>query len=255
MIVLRRSGQPGRHAAGPRPLVARARAPVNRTMAETERTDAEDPLMIIYTSGTTGKPKGAVHTHCGFPVKAAQDMAFGTDVHPGETHLLGHRHGLDDGPVAGLRHAAARRDDAALRRRARLSRPRPPVGSGRAPRRHRAGHLARRSSARCPHGDEPVRKHDLSSLRNFASTGEPWNPAPWLWLFDSVGKRKLPIINYSGGTEISGGIVMGNVAPAAQAVRVLRRRCPAWPPTWSTSRASPCATRSASWSSAQPGSA
>src|SRR5262245_3145318 len=33
---------------------------------ETERTSAEDPLMIIYTSGTTGRPKGALHTHCGF---------------------------------------------------------------------------------------------------------------------------------------------------------------------------------------------
>ncbi|MEJ5225235.1 MAG: AMP-binding protein, partial [Anaerolineales bacterium] len=51
--------------------------------AMTEVTDAEDTLMLIYTSGTTGKPKGAVHTHCGFPVKAAQDMAFGTDVRPG----------------------------------------------------------------------------------------------------------------------------------------------------------------------------
>ncbi len=44
--------------------------------AEAEDTSAEDTLMIIYTSGTTGRPKGAVHTHCGFPVKAAQDMAF-----------------------------------------------------------------------------------------------------------------------------------------------------------------------------------
>ncbi len=52
--------------------------------AETEQTSAEDVLMIIYTSGTTGQPKGAVHTHCGFPVKAAQDMAFGTDLHPSQ---------------------------------------------------------------------------------------------------------------------------------------------------------------------------
>jgi acetyl-CoA synthetase len=60
------------------------------------------------------------------------------------------------------------------------------------------------------HGDEPVRAHDLSSLRFFASTGEPWNPDPWLWLFQNVGGGLRPIINYSGGTEISGGIVMGN---------------------------------------------
>ena len=52
--------------------------------AETEVTSAEDVLMVIYTSAPPGKPKGAVHTHCGFPVKAAQDMAFGTDVHPGD---------------------------------------------------------------------------------------------------------------------------------------------------------------------------
>jgi len=60
-------------------------------------------------------------------------------------------------------------------------------------------------------GEEPVRKHDLSSLRKFASTGEPWNPDPWLWLFNVVGSGRLPIINYSGGTEISGGILTGNV--------------------------------------------
>jgi len=56
-----------------------------------------------------------------------------------------------------------------------------------------------------------VKKHDLSSLRKFGSTGEPWNPDPWLWLFNVAGGGRLPIINYSGGTEISGGIVMGNV--------------------------------------------
>ena len=50
----------------------------------------------------------------------------------------------------------------------------------------------------------------MSSLRILASTGEPWNPAPWWWLFEKVGNSKLPIINYSGGTEIAGGILMGN---------------------------------------------
>jgi acetyl-CoA synthetase len=61
------------------------------------------------------------------------------------------------------------------------------------------------------HGDKPLESHDLSSLRILGSTGEPWNPEPWRWLFEKVGKKRLPIINYSGGTEVSGGIVMGNV--------------------------------------------
>ncbi|MCW5838859.1 MAG: AMP-binding protein, partial [Anaerolineales bacterium] len=61
-----------------------------------------------------------------------------------------------------------------------------------------------------PLGDALPKAHDLTSLRYFASTGEPWNPDPWLWLFNNVGEGKRPIINYSGGTEISGGIVMGN---------------------------------------------
>jgi acetyl-CoA synthetase len=62
-----------------------------------------------------------------------------------------------------------------------------------------------------PHGDEPVQRHDLSSLRILGSTGEAWNPGPWRWLFETVGRSRVPIINYSGGTEISGGIVVGNV--------------------------------------------
>jgi acetyl-CoA synthetase len=59
-------------------------------------------------------------------------------------------------------------------------------------------------------GDAWPASQDLSSLRILASTGEPWNPGPWRWLFEKVGKGRLPIINYSGGTEISGGILMGN---------------------------------------------
>lgn len=62
-----------------------------------------------------------------------------------------------------------------------------------------------------PHGDEPVKRHDLSTLRILGSTGEAWNPGPWCWFFDIVGGGEVPIINYSGGTEISGGIVLSNV--------------------------------------------
>jgi acetyl-CoA synthetase len=53
-----------------------------------------------------------------------------------------------------------------------------------------------------PAGEEEVRRHDLSSLRILASTGEPWNPEPYRWFSEVVGGGRLPIINISGGTEI-----------------------------------------------------
>jgi acetyl-CoA synthetase len=61
-----------------------------------------------------------------------------------------------------------------------------------------------------PHGTAPVEAHDLSALRAVGSTGSPWDPESWTWLFQNVLDSSKPILNYSGGTEISGGIVCGN---------------------------------------------
>ena len=172
---------------------------------------AEDPMMIIYTSGTTGRPKGAVHTHCGFPIKSAQDMWHGLDLHADETLFWMTDMGWMMGPweVFGtlLLGATMMLYD----------------GAPDFPEPDRVWSLVDRHKVTAlgvsptliralrRYGDEIVHRHDLSSLRKFASTGEPWNPDPWMWLFQNVGRAKLPIINYSGGTEISGGIVMGNV--------------------------------------------
>jgi len=188
---------------------------------ETERTFAEDPLMIIHTSGTSGKPKGAVHTHCGFPVKAAQDMAFGTDVHGASAAQFGNLRypdviywmtdmGWMMGPwqVFGslLLGATMFIYDGAPDFPA-------PDRLWDLVEKHKINQLGVSPTlirSLIPQGDEHFKKHDLSSIKCFASTGEPWNPGPWLWLFEKVGQGKRPIINYSGGTEISGGIMMGN---------------------------------------------
>lgn len=180
-------------------------------VAVTERTAAEDVLMIIYTSGTTGRPKGAVHTHCGFPVKAAQDMAMGLDLRREDTLYWMTDMGWMMGPweVFGtllLGGTMVFYDGAPdypdVDRLWRLVERHGVTILGVSPT------LIRSLMA---HGEEPVRRHDLSRLRIFGSTGEPWNPDPWLWLFQTVGEGRRPIINYSGGTEVSGGIVMGNV--------------------------------------------
>jgi acetyl-CoA synthetase len=48
---------------------------------------------------------------------------------------------------------------------------------------------------------------DISSLRAFTSTGEAWDVPTWHWLFETVGQKRLPILNYTGGTETGGGIL------------------------------------------------
>ena len=51
---------------------------------------------------------------------------------------------------------------------------------------------------------DPSRAHDLSSIRVVASSGEAWTPDAWLWLFERIGARRVPILNFSGGTEMIG---------------------------------------------------
>ncbi|MDA0873759.1 MAG: AMP-binding protein [Bacteroidetes bacterium] len=176
----------------------------------TADTSAEDPMMIIYTSGTTGRPKGAVHTHCGFPLKGAQDMFHAMDVGPGDVMYWMSDMGWMMGPwlVFGTMTIGATMvfADGAPDH--------PDVGRlWDMVARHGVTHLGLSPvliRALMPHGPEPVRSADLSRLRAVGSTGSPWDPASWNWVFEHVLERRKPILNYSGGTEISGGIVCGN---------------------------------------------
>jgi acetyl-CoA synthetase len=181
----------------------------------TERTMADDPYMIIYTSGTTGRPKGAVHVHAGFPIKATQDLAHCFDLQADDTLFWLTDLGWMMGPWAiagGLTLGAS-----LCFYEGALDFPRPDR-LWRIVERHRATLLGISPTAvraLMARGDEWVRSCDLSSLRAFGSTGEPWNPDPWWWLYQVAGGERCPILNYSGGTEISGGIVGGfTIAPS-----------------------------------------
>jgi acetyl-CoA synthetase len=176
-------------------------------MLDIADTSAEDAFMVIYTSGTTGKPKGAQHVHGGFPMKAAQDLAHCFDLQTGDVIVWSTDIGWMMGPwliAGGLMLGATivlydgTPDFPDASRMWSLVE------------RHRVTHLGISPTAirgLMRSGEDPVRAKDRSSLFVLGSTGEPWNPDPWWWYFRNVGDSRCPIINYSGGTEISGGIV------------------------------------------------
>jgi acetyl-CoA synthetase len=182
-------------------------------------TDPETPYMLIYTSGTTGKPKGAVHVHGGFPIKAAQDLAHTFDLRAGDALFWFTDLGWMMGPwaISGSLLLGAR----LVLYEGAPDYPGPDRLWALAAR-HGVTHLGLSPTvvrALIPHGPDPVRAHDLPALRVLGSTGEPWDPDSWWWFFREVGRGRLPIVNYSGGTEVSGGIVgcnlLGPIKPAS----------------------------------------
>jgi acetyl-CoA synthetase len=160
--------------------------------------DAEHPYLLAYTSGTTGRPKGALHVQGGFLVSIAREVAYQTDVRRGDRVFFSTDMGWIMGPwtvvgagalgatVIYMEGAPDWPDDRLWQI----------VEEERATMLGVSPTLIR---ALIPKGDPT---QDLSSLRAIATTGEPWNLSPYLWLHEKVAGRRVPIVNESGGTEV-----------------------------------------------------
>ena len=167
------------------------------TLAPLE-VESETPYLLAYTSGTTGRPKGALHVHGGFLVSIAREAAYQTDVKAGDRVHFATDMGWIMGPwtVVGAGAAGATivfAEGAPDRPHDRLWRL---IESERVTMLGLSPTLVR---ALIPHGEPQA---DLSSLRAICTTGEPWNPDPYRWLFEHVGGGRAPIVNISGGTEV-----------------------------------------------------
>jgi acetyl-CoA synthetase len=169
---------------------------------EPVEVDSEHPYLLTYTSGTTGPPKGVLHVQGGFLVSITREVAYQADARPEDVIHFVTDMGWIMGPwevVGGMAlgctvvFAEGAPDFPAADRIWRLVEQERVSILGLSPT------LVR---ALVPHGAELVERHDLSSLRVLVTTGEPWNPEPYRWLFEHVGGGRCPIINCSGGTEV-----------------------------------------------------
>ncbi|MGV6872279.1 AMP-binding protein [Pseudochelatococcus sp. B33] len=168
---------------------------------------ADSPAVLHYTSGTTGRPKGGIYTHIGLVTKMVLDHGILTDFRETDRHFCM----ADMGWMVGSKLATL-----------------PSVHGGSLviaegtpdyPNVDRYWQIIERYKVTnvelapalirllMTYGDQEVTKHDLSSLRIVLTGGESWTERPWRWLFEVVGKKRVPILNSAGGTEVSGSIL------------------------------------------------
>ena len=162
------------------------------------QVDSEHPYLLTYTSGTTGQPKGVLHVHGGFLVSIAREVAYQTDVNEGDVvhfatdmgWIMGSWTVVGAGAIGAtivfVEGAPDWPDDRLWRT----------IEQERVTMLGVSPTLVR---ALLPKGDPQT---DTSSLRVITTTGEPWNPDPYLWLHEHVGRGVTPIVNISGGTEV-----------------------------------------------------
>ncbi len=170
-----------------------------------EPMNAEDPLFILYTSGSTGKPKGVVHTTGGYLVYASMTHQYTFDYHDGDIFwctadvgwVTGHSYivygplangattlmfeGVPTYPDAGRFWAVCEK--------------------------HKVNQFYTAPTAiraLMAHGEGPVEKHDLSSIKVLGTVGEPINPEAWEWYNRVVGKGRAPIVDTWWQTETGG---------------------------------------------------
>jgi len=217
VLVLKRTGGPVDWVEGRDEWMSEAMAK-ERPFCAPEVMSGEDPLFLLYTSGSTGKPKGMMHSSAGYLLWAAFTHHYTFDYHVGEVYacvadigwITGHSYivygPLCNGATTVMFESLPTYPDA-----------------GRywdLVARHKINSFYTAPTAiraLMKFGDEPVAKHDRSSLRVLGSVGEPINPEAWKWYFEVVGEKRCCIVDTFWQTE-TGGHMITNI-PGCQPMK------------------------------------
>ncbi|MHB1361443.1 MAG: acetate--CoA ligase [Thermoleophilia bacterium] len=173
-----------------------------------EELDAEDPLFILYTSGSTGKPKGVLHTTAGYLLYTHLTFKWIFDYQEEDLHFCT----ADIGWITGhsyIVYGPLSNGATSLMFEGVPTYPKP----------DRLWELCDKHEvnilytaptairALMREGEDWVHKHRLESLRLLGTVGEPINPEAWMWYYEHVGHKRLPIVDTWWQTE-TGGIMI-----------------------------------------------
>mmetsp|Transcript_12191 Transcript_12191/g.34386 ORF Transcript_12191/g.34386 Transcript_12191/m.34386 type:complete len:665 (+) Transcript_12191:66-2060(+) len=165
-------------------------------------SDSEDPLFILYTSGSTGKPKGILHTTAGYLLYSAITTRYTFDIKAAD--VLGCV--ADCGWITG--HTYCVYGPLCLGTTTVLFESTPvypdPSRYWQMVERHGITVLYTAPTAvrlLMKSGNDPVTKHDRSTLRIIGSVGEPINYPAWNWLYEVVGERRCAVVDTFFQTE------------------------------------------------------
>lgn len=177
----------------------------------TREMDSGAPAVLLFSSGTTGKPKGCVWTHVGFlGSMAARDVYICGDFKPDDRYFFM----SDMGWMVGAMNACI---PSMFGGSVFLYEGAPDYPSPdrfwRMVERHAITYLGVSPSLvrGLMNSCSDLSGFDLSALRITMSAGEPWTIDTWNWFFEQVCRRRLPIINLTGGTEVGGAILIGTL--------------------------------------------